>query len=432
MSRPQVVILGGGFAGAYCALGLARRWSTTPVDVTLISPSDYLLFYPLLIEAGTGVIDVRHAVVSLRAFLGRQTTFRMGSVLGFDWAAQTVTYRLGKEGGREQVPFDHLVCAWGSTTQLPDIPGFAEYAYSMKSLTDAVIMRERAIEMLETADGIRDPAARREWLQFVVVGGNFTGVETAGELNSYIRHAAKRYRGVQQRDIRVTLINRTPRVLKELEPDLGEYAVQHMSRHGVEFRFGLTVKSISVDHVVLTDGSTLRTRTVLWCAGTAASDLGRRSGLPLDAQGYLLCEPDCRVVGQPNVWAVGDCAINPDPAGNNYPFTAQHAVREGAHAARNIQRVLTGKSSLPCVIQNMGSLAMIGYHSGVAKILRFKFSGRFAWFLYRTFYLLRMPGWVRKARIAADWTLDVILPRDQVQLGIRQTPRPVTPLPEDA
>jgi len=416
----RIVILGGGFAGVYCAQALERRAKKLPVEVVLISHHDYLLFYPLLIEAGTGSAEVRHAVVSIRAFL-KKTVFRMGEVQEIDAQSRQVIYRRGLEGEIEKVSYDHLVCAWGSVTRQPAVPGLREYGLQMKTLTDAVILRDRAIELLETADGMEDAAKRRALLHFVVVGGNFTGVEVAGELDSFLLRAKGRYPKIQPQDIRVTLINRGSRILKELDEDLADYAKAAMSRSGIVFKFGATVREIRRDQATLTDGETLATHSVIWCAGVAPNPLIRKTSLPVNDKGYILCERTFRVQGFKDVWAIGDCAINLDPSGHSYPLTAQHAVREGAQLAANLVRTLQGREAEPADITQLGALAMIGHHTGVAKILNLKFSGAFAWFLYRTVYLFKMPGIRRKIRMAIDWTLDIFLPRDLVQLGIRQS-----------
>jgi NADH dehydrogenase len=420
MTRRRVVILGGGFAGAYCAQELEKRRHGARDEAVLINRHDYLLFYPLLIEAGIGNVQPGDAVVALRAFL-KKTAFRMGDILEVDISRREATFRVGDEGEVETIAADHLVLALGSVTHLTDLPGLATYGFSMKSMTDAMVLRDRAMELLETADGISDERKRRALLHFVVVGGNFSGVEVAGEFNSYLRRAQPRYRRIRPADIQVTAINRADGILAELGEDLGRYALNEMRHAGVAFKFGATVKRIERDRAVLSDGETLETRTVIWCAGTAPHPLIRKLGVPLDEKGYILCNRDLRVKGQENIWAVGDCAVNVDAQGKPYPFTAQHAVKEGVHLARNLARALEGEATLPCDIRSMGSLALIGHHVGVAKILRFKFSGLVAWFLYRTIYLIKMPGWSHRIRTALDWTLDVVFPRAQVQLGIGES-----------
>jgi NADH dehydrogenase len=420
MTKKRVVILGGGFAGAYCAQALQKHRNENPDESILIDRHDYLLFYPLLIEAGIGKVQARDAVIPLRAFL-RKTAFRMGDVLDVDVARRAVSFRIGVEGGVEKISADHLVFALGSVTRLPDIPGLAEYGYSMKSLAEAMLLNDRAIELLETAESTADAQKRQALLHFVVVGGNFSGVETAGAFNSYLREAQALYHRIQPSDIRVTLINQSDGVLSELDAELGQYALQEMRRAGVSFRFGTTVKRIERDHVVLSGGETLATHTVIWCAGTAPHPLIGKLGLPVDKRGYLLCERDLRVKGQENIWAVGDCAVNIDAQGKHYPFTAQHAVKEGVHLAQNLTRALEGRESLPCDIRSMGSLALIGRYKGVAQILGFRFSGLTAWFLYRTVYLIKIPGWTRRIRTGFDWALELIFPRSQVQLGILES-----------
>jgi len=415
----RVVILGGGFGGAYCAQALEKTLRGSGTEILLIDRNNYFVFYPLLVEAGTGSLEPRHAVVSIRAFL-RNTVFLMAEVLSVDPIHRFVTCR--PVGGPEpqQISYDHVVVAVGSVTRLPDIRGFDRFGFEMKSLTDAVMLRDRAIRMLELADTTADPQVRRALLHFVVVGGNFTGVEVAGEFHVFLRQACRLYRNLRPDDCSVTLIEISERILSALDPDLSEYATDQMRRRGMAVRLNSSVVGVAADHLTLASGESLPTHTVIWCAGIEPNPLLKRLPFPLDRRGYILCERDSRVKGWDFAWAVGDCAVTLDRSGNPYPATAQHAVREATHVARNLRRASRGEPTLPLDYFSRGSLAALGCRTGVAKVFGVKLSGFPAYFLWRTVYWVKMPGWARKARLALDWTVDLLFSREFVQLGVHR------------
>jgi NADH:ubiquinone reductase (H+-translocating) len=420
---PRIVIAGGGFGGAYCARQLESSLRAGEADILLIDRKNYFAFSPLLVEAGTGSLQPRHAVVSLRSFL-RRARFRMARVEAIDLAARELAVRVDaghRASPLERVPYDHLVIALGSVTKVPDVPGVAEHAFEMKSLTDAVTLRDRAIQMLELADAASDEAARRSLLHFVVVGGNFTGAEVAGEFEVFLREASRRYRNVPPGACHITLVEMADRILGALEPELSEYALRQMRRRGIDVRLKTTVERIGEDGARLSDGETIAARTVIWCAGIAPNPLIARLGLPTDARGYILCDRDLRVKGYANVWGIGDSAVNVDAQGRAYAATAQHAVAQGKHLAKNLARVVRGASALPFNYSSRGSTAALGCRTGVASVFGIKLSGFAAWFVWRTVYLAKMPGLGRKVRVALDWTLDLLFPRDYVSLGAHRT-----------
>jgi NADH dehydrogenase len=419
-TRPRIVIVGGGFGGAYCAQALERRLRADEAEVVLLDRNNYFIFYPLLVEAGTGSLEPRHAVVSIRAFVNR-TRFIMGHVIGVDTDASEILYRLPESDQEERLRYDQLVLAPGSVTRLPDVPGLTSHGLEMKSLADAVGLRDRAIQQLERADACDDPEARRRMLHFVIVGANFTGVEVAGEGHIFLHRARKRYSRVAPDDITVTLVELGDRILPALDEELADYAATQMRRRGMVLELGTSVARVEAGHVVLTDGRRLDTENVIWCAGIAPSPLIGALDLPTDSRGYLLCDRDLRVRGHDSVWGIGDSAVNPDSEGVSYPATAQHAVQQGKHLARNLVRVIRGQPAKPCDINSQGALAALGCRTAVARVFGVKLSGFPAWFLWRTVYLMKMPGWARRIRLALDWTMDLFFARDVVQLDLART-----------
>ncbi len=415
----RIVILGGGFAGATCAQRLDRLLRGEDAEVVLINRTNYFVFTPLLVEAGTGSLEPRHAVVPLRDFVPG-ATLRTAEVTGVDRDRRVVRYTLVGDTHQQEMAYDHLVAALGSITRLPPVPGLATYGFGMKSLWDAVALRDRAIELLERADATRDGTRRRALLHLVVVGGNFTGVEVAGEFSAFLRAASRAYRNVATAECRVTLVEAAPRILPSLDEDLADYALATLRNRGISVRLNTTVTAVGPESATLSTGEVVGTYTVIWCAGIAPNPLLAQLGLPTDPQGWLLCEPDLRVVGESTVWGIGDCAVNPDPTGKPYPATAQHAVRQATVLADNLLRALRGEPLRRCLIRSPGALAALGCRSAVAKIFGVKLSGFAAWFLWRTVYLLKMPGWARRIRVAIDWTLALFFRRPTVQLGVHR------------
>jgi len=420
--KTRVVIVGGGFGGAYAAQRLAKLARHESLDVTLINRTNYFVFYPLLVEAGTGSLEPRHAVVALRRMVGAGR-FLMADVTGIDFDQQQVHAESGGGEQRRTIPYDHVIITPGSVTMLPPVEGLAEHGFQMKSMADAVALRDRAINLLERADASRDEALKRALLRFVVVGGAYTGVEVAGELDMFVREAAREYENVHRGDIKVTLIEKEPRLLPQVSRELADYALERLSARGVDIRLETTVNHVAAHAVELSNSQRIPTRTCLWTAGIQPPPLLGKLDVPTDDRGYIRCKPDLRVEGYENVWAIGDAAVNPDPDGNPYPATAQHAVQEGRAVAENISRAAAGRDAEPLVYYAKGSIAALGCRSGVAEVFGIKVSGFFAWWLYRTVYLLKMPGIGRRIRIALDWTIGLIFGRDFVQLGVHEPRR---------
>jgi NADH:ubiquinone reductase (H+-translocating) len=419
----RIVILGGGFAGAYCAEEFERYLQKTNCEVFLLDRHNYFIFYPFLIEAGTGGIEPRHAVVPLRPFL-KKTHFHTGEIESVDPALQKVFYRIPSTDQMREVDYDHLVIALGSTTRMLNVPGMREWGREIKTLADAIALRDRAIQMLEQAESATDGIRRTASLHFVIVGGNFTGAELAGQLKALLNRASRFYRHLSSLECRVTLVEISDRILSALDPELSAYAAQHLSELGVDVRLRTSVQEVSPDWVRLSTGEQVATSTLICCAGVAPNPVVSKLNLPfesIDGKGYILCNRDLRVRSFANVWAIGDCAVITDAKGKPYPAMAQHALREGRVLARNLARVLAGQPPLPCDIKTRGSIAALGDHRGVARIGRFRVSGVTAWLINRAYYVWALPGWSRRLRIVSDWTLDLLFSRDYVHLGAHTT-----------
>ena len=416
----HIVILGGGFGGLTTALelekALARR---SDLQVTLVNRENFFLFTPMLHEVAASDLDVTHIVNPVRKLLKRVRFFE-GEVSALDLEKKTVlvTHTDGSHG--HELPYDHLILGLGSVTNFFGLPGLAERAFPMKSLGDALSLRNRLIANLEAADFECASGAREPLLTVVVAGGGFAGVETAAATYDFVHEALPFYPHVSAALIRMVLVHPGPHLLPELGEKLGSYAGRVLQERGIDVRLQTRVKAMTPSGVELSNGEHIQTNTVVWTAGSSAHPL--LETLPLNKdRGRLVTDEFLRVPGSSGLWAIGDCALIPDRArGGYFPPTAQHALREGRVLARNLVSIVEGRPLKAFVFTTLGQLAAIGKRRGVARVFGFNFSGFFAWWLWRTIYLAKLPRFEKKMRVALDWTLDLVFSKDLVQL---QTPR---------
>jgi len=420
--RPRVVILGGGFGGLYATLEFERLLGRgLDADVTLVNRENYFLFTPMLHEVAASDLDVTHIVNPIRKLL-RHVTFFNGSVESIDLAARKVAVSHGGEHHHHELRYDHLVIALGAITNFFNLPGLQERALTMKTLGDAIELRNRLIGLLEEADFECSTGARDHLLTIVVAGGGFAGVETIAAVNDFLREALEFYPHLTEDHLRVILVHPGAVILPEVGERLGSYAQRKLSERKVEIRSNTRVQAVSADGVELSDGTRIRTNTLVWTAGTSPNPLLQK--LPCKSErGRLLVGNHLETAEWPGVWALGDCAVVPDPAtGKPYPPTAQHALREGRLVARNVAAAIRGGSRKPFVFSTIGQLAAIGRRTGVARILGINFSGFIAWFLWRSIYLSKLPRFEKKMRVALDWALDLIFSKDLVQFTTFHAP----------
>ena len=307
--------------------------------------------------------------------------------------------------------FDHLLLALGAETNFFDIPGVRDWAVTMKNLADATLLRNRMVALLEDASLCTDETTRRELLTFVTAGGGFSGAETTGAINDFLRETARFYPAIKEETIRIVLVHAGEHLLPELGEELGCYAEQKLRKRGVQVINGALVTSYDGSVVQLSDSTTIPAATLIWTAGAKPSPV--IEGLPCEKQrGRLLVDERLAVAGVPGLWAVGDCAAVPDGAGGFYPPTAQHGMREAVAAAKNIARAVVGEPLKPFRYTTIGMLASIGHHSGVAMLFGVKFSGFIAWWMWRSVYVLKLPRLAKKIRVIMGWTLDLFFGRD--------------------
>lgn len=413
----RIVILGGGFGGLAVAQELERLLDAgANVEITLVNRDNFFLFTPMLHEVAASDLDIATIVNPLRKMV-RRTGIFIGSVEHIDVEQRLVTVSHASGLHSHELRYDHLVIALGAVTNFYAIPGLAERAITMKSLGDAMQLRDQLIQCLEEADFECNSGVRAPLLTFVVAGGGFAGVETVAAANDFLREAVRFYPNLRERDVRVVVVHPGSHLLPELGETLGRYSQERLAERGVAIVLNTRVSGIDGDTVVLSNGQRIDARTIVWTAGTSANPL--LESLPCAKErGRIRVTEHLQVPEWPSIWAVGDCALIPDPAtGGYYPPTAQHALREGRQAARNIVATMRGLPKSPFVFSTIGLLAAIGRRTGVANVFGFNFSGFIAWWLWRTIYLAKLPRLEKKLRAALDWTLDIVFSKDLVQFG---------------
>jgi NADH dehydrogenase len=417
-----VLIVGGGYIGLYTALGLRRAARSGRAWVTLVAPESFMTYQSFLPEAASGNIEPRHVVVPLRRVL-RHTRVITGRVTAVDHDRRVATV-LPAEGGPLELRYDHLVVGIGSVSRVLPVPGLAERAVGFTSVPEAIYLRNRVLERMDLAESTEDRATRSRALSFVFVGAGYSGVEGLAELEDLARDAARLYPSVGRDDMRWVLVEASPQILPEIGPWLAGYALERLERRGIEVHLSTRLESAESGLMELSDGTRLEADTLVWTTGVRANPVTEGLGFPLGDRGRIVVDRYLRVDGVEGAWAAGDCAEVPDlVTGGLSPPTAQYALRQARRLAGNIDAGLRGRPLEPFRYRNLGALVSLGRYKGVARLPGFRLRGFPAWFLHRSYHLLRVPTANRKARIVADWTLALFFRRDAVQLGSLQRPR---------
>ena len=419
----NVVIAGGGFAGASAARKLERILPKQSARLILVNDVNFLLYTPFLPEAAAGTLEPRHVVTPLRDML-RRTYLKLGAVTAHDPEARTVELT-NHEGEVEDLRYDQFLVALGSVSRLLPVPGLDRYAIGFKSLADAIWLRNHVIECLETANDTEDPRRREEMLTFVFVGGGYAGLEALAELQDFAVDAMDRYPRARLHGMRWILVEATDRVLPETPADLAAYAVRELRGRGIDIRLGTRLEEAGERSARLSTVEDIPTRTVVWTTGVAPHPSLRTLQLPLDESGRVPTDEYLRVRGLDAVWAAGDGAAVPDPGGGATPPTAQHAIRHGRTAARNLAAELGVGRPKRFTYRNKGSFVNLGRYKAVGKLGPMKFSGFPAWWLARTYHMSQIPGGVRKLRAVLDWTVGLPFHRDISEVGSIGHPRPL-------
>lgn len=416
--KRRVLIVGGGFAGAFTAKHLHRR-SGGEFEIELINSTNYFVFQPLLPEVVSGTISAPDAVTPLRYML-QGVQVRMADVTGVDLAANELHLLQGSRRFPQTVPYDYLVLAMGQQTDLARAPGLDSHGLCVRDLAGAHELRNRIIRCLEHADVTNRPDLKQRLLTFVVAGGGFSGVEIMGEMVEMIYRTLRFYNNIEPEDIRPVLVHSGDRLLPELPERLGRYAEQKLRDRGVDIRLQRRVVGATATMVHLDDQSRIATDTIVATAGSRPRKLATSLGLEL-TRGRIVVDECLRLPDHDNVWCVGDAALVPLPsaAGEDAryaPPTAQFAVHQAKRAAANIIAAARGRRQRDFDYQPVGSLASIGNYRAVAEIFGMRLSGLFAWLMWRGLYIGMLPGLSTRLRVALNWLFDYFLPRSIVQI----------------
>ena len=418
----RILICGGGSVGLYTALTLQKRLSRSEAEITLVTPDSYMTYQSFLPEAASGNIEPRHVVVPLRKTL-RRVRLISGHVTGLDHSSRRVEVR-PVEGPELELGYDIVVVGLGSISRVLPVPGLAEHAVGFKSVEEAIYLRNHVLARLEAAESSTDPRMRKRALTFVFVGAGYSGVEALAELEDLATDACKSYPSIDRDQMRWVLVEASGRILPEVDPDLGSYAIDRLRARGIEVRLETRLESADDRVMVLSDGESFEADTLVWTTGVRANPVVGRFGFPIDERGRLRTDEFLRVEGVEDAWAAGDCAAVPDlVTGGFCPPTAQYALREAKRLGKNVAATIKGEPMEPFRYKSKGLLVSLGRYKGVAKVLGVKVRAFPAWFLHRTYHVGMIPTFNRKVRIVVDWTVALFFKRDVVQLGSLRDPR---------
>lgn len=414
----HVVIAGGGFGGFYAARTLERVLPPQAAQITLVNDVNFMLYTPLLPGAAGGTLEPRHVVVPLREELKR-TQLRLGTVIGGSPSDKVIQVRTPK-GTIETLNYDHLVVAMGSVSRTLPIPGLAEHGIGFKSLPEAIELRNHVLRTLEVAETLDDPQERKQWLTYVFVGAGYAGLEGLAELQDFAADIIDLYPRCRTQGMRWILVEARDRVMPEIPAPLADFATRELRGRGIAIRTSTTLESVTADTAVLSGGEVIPTRTLVWTAGVKPHPVIARLGLPLDGQGRIKVDRTLRVEGHEQVWALGDAAAVPDPAKKGKspaPPTAQHAIRQGKLAGRNVAASIGNGTVKPFTFKTKGVFVDMGQGQAVATTLGIRWRGIPAWWLARSYHLAMLPGTKRKFRLLVDWNIQLLFGRDASELG---------------
>jgi NADH:ubiquinone reductase (H+-translocating) len=396
---PRVVIVGGGFAGTTLARALGER-----ARVTLVSEVNYLLFTPMLAEVAAADVDPRHILVPLRQLCPRARVV-IGEATAVDGVRRTVTVRSPIDGARQVHEADAVVLAAGGVTETFGVPGVEEHALSFKTISDALRIRTRLLAFLEEATEVPDDLLT----SVAIVGAGYSGAELAASLADFLRRARRRYyRGAPAPT--VTLIDAVDRVVPMLPERSSAAAARALRRRGVDLALGVRVSAVEQGRVLLESGSTVVAGTIVWAGGVRGRPVAGAVGAEPNATDRFTVDERLRLAD--GVWALGDVALAPDGHGGWCPPTAQHAMRQGAYLGRHLPAMIGGGATPRFSYSSKGELVALGHRNAVGTVLGVRVRGFLAWFLWRSYYLKRLPTLGRKARVALDWALDLVFPPD--------------------
>ncbi|MCY0904903.1 NAD(P)/FAD-dependent oxidoreductase [Arthrobacter sp. H14-L1] len=436
LDRPRVLVIGGGYVGLYVALRLQKKIANAGGIVTVVDPLPYMTYQPFLPEVAAGTIEARHAVVSHRRHL-RQTELIQGSVTSIDHENRTAVVAPADGGEHFELPYFDVVVAAGSITRTFPIKGLAENGIGMKTIEEAVAVRNQVLDRIEAASTETDPAKRKRALTFVVVGGGFAGIETITELEDMARTAAKQNPRLNVAELRFVLVEAMGRIMPEVTQPQSEWVIEHLRSRNIEVLLNTSLASAVDNHMSLinmpekTVAQEFDADTLIWTAGVQANPMVRSTDFPIDPRGRVQVGADLRVTGEfgaiPNAWAAGDVAAVPDLTGGGVAGfcvpNAQHALRQAKRLASNLWASRFDKPLTDYKHKSLGAVAGFGEWKGVANIMGVGLRGWPAWLAHRGYHGLAMPTFERKWRVISDWFISLFTGRDITALLDLDRPR---------
>lgn len=397
MAVGRIIVIGGGFGGVTCARALRKLLPRTSWEVLVFNKENHMVFHPLLAELAAAVVQPQDVGAPMRELL-KGVQCRREEVLDILPEKKEVVYE-SHDGRRRTISYDHLVIACGSEVNLGAVPGMADHAFPLKTVGDAVFLQGHVIDQLERADVCDEEERKRWYLNFIVIGGGFSGVEVAGELNELVRRSRKFYGNISEKDMCVTLVHSGEQILPEVSPTLREFAYKKMTEAGIKIVLNSRVVTCTADGIRLKDGGTISGGTVVCTVGTSPHKLAQRLNVKKE-RGRLATLADMSLAEFSGLWAIGDCAANINAYdGQISPPTAQFAERQAKQVARNIKAVIDGEKTKPFSHKSLGSLCSIGGRDAVAEMLGLRISGFAAWFCWRGVYLMKLPSFSQKLKV---------------------------------
>ena len=434
--RPRILIVGGGYVGFTVAKKIQKAIKQTGGVVTIVEPNPYMTYQPFLPEVAAGSMEGRNATVPLLQHL-RDTELIPGHVVSVNHAERTATVEPIDNGEPFDLKYDEIILGAGAVTRAFPIPGLAEVAIGMKTVEEAVSVRNWVLERIEVASVLDDPDARRRALTVVVVGGGFAGVETISELEDMAREAVNRNDRLSVSDLRFVMIEAAPRIMPEVPEDRAEKVVAELRARGIEVLLNTSLSDATDGHLQLinmTDKSPageMDTDTLIWTAGVAASPMLKNTDFPIDERGRVRVNADLRVAGDNGVvegaWAAGDNAAVPDLSGGGVGGfcvpNAQHASRQALVLAKNILASRRGEPLTDYYHETIGVVAGLGLWKGVANFKGKTLAGPLAWIMHRGYHGSAIPTTERTVRVMTTWALNQLFGRDTTTIRHQRSPR---------
>jgi NADH dehydrogenase len=421
-NRPRVVIVGAGFGGLYAARTLANQ----DVDVLLIDRENFHTFTPLLYQVATSALDPSEIAYPVRTIFhkNRNIHFLWGEVTGIDRERKLVL--VDSRGRSREEPYDYLIIAAGSVTSFFGNREAAAVSFELKSLADAVVLRNHILKLFERAAWAEDEATRDQLTTMVVVGGGATGLETAGALYELYNDVLAKEFPDERLKTRVILIEASDRLLAPYPEKLQQAALRQIESIGVEVIFGNPVVSASLTSVTLKDGTVIPSHTLVWAAGVAASPLGERLGVPLGWQRRVPVKPTLEAIGCEDIYVVGDMAYLEDAHGKPYPGVIQVAKQQSICAAQNILYRLSGEAQAEFVYRDLGIMATIGRSRAVAWLFnRIPLRGFLAWMAWVLLHLVMLMGFRNRLNVFVNWMWNYFTYDRSVRIILEHEPHPL-------